>query len=956
MLVGRPCNPSTRLSTAIAPCPDVVRSRRTPLLLVAVLALTGSLLSANPQATAVLPRESGDGAGELTAQLQKASLTASHITSNAALLTLAGHTNRWFYSRTSPGFGICSRDIDAGTPVTAATALEPGTTYTYTAYSNQNCSVPLATVTFTTAIISLSAEHLIVPEDGSAAYTVSLDEAPAETVTISVASTGDSDISVDTSPDILGAQNTLVFTTKDWATAKTVLLEAADDTDRSYGSATITHIASSADTKINGSVQRLKASEGDNDVCANTEAVKNAATGYLVDDCNTLLAAKFMLSGTKTLNWSTSTPVDSWTGVTTSNALPYSLDLSNLDLDGSIPNTLGNLTNLSVLDLRDNNLTGLIPTQLADLTGLIFLALERNRLSGPVPAELGKLENLRYLDLGHNFLSGAIPAQIGNLTELNTLDLTLNRLTGSIPSQIANLTNLIALHLGANDLTGSIPRKIGNLANLEELSLGENRLAGSVPHQLGDLVNLKRLGLAENALTGPIPPALGNLAKLESLVLSVNSLSGSMPKELGKLTQLFSLGVSHNRLTGCLPSNLASADPAFFVTNPQQDGVTLAVCDGITLSDARVQVPEGSEATYTVRLATAPTAAVTLTLTTSGDDSMTVSSSNPGGTADTLVFTAADWDTSRTVTLSSAQDEDRVNNVTSVTHTTSSADAAYNNLTSIVTAVQADDEPSLSTKWVSHNRAALVLSNYSTGWWLRRSSPTNSLCKSKIAFAEEDLRNLIGATRYTYKAYSDSECMTEIAAVTFTTAPTPLPVPEPGDHFIDDNDTGLEGPINKVATAGITVGCDETGVRFCPNKPVSRAQMAVFLQRALKLPVPADASGFHDSQGFAKNAIAAIAEAGITLGCDATGTRFCPRQPVTRAQMAAFLARALKLPTPDVPPAFEDTTDSGFNNAIAAILKDNITLGCDATGTRFCPRQPVTRAQMAAFLARALKL
>ena len=48
-----------------------------------------------------------------------------------------------------------------------------------------------------------------------------------------------------------------------------------------------------------------------------------------------------------------------------------------------------------------------------------------------------------------------------------------------------------------------------------------------------------------------------------------------------------------------------------------------------------------------------------------------------------------------------------------------------------------------------------------------------------------------------------------------------------------------------------------------------------------------------DPQSVRAPAIAAIAAAGITFGCDAG--RYCPDEPVTRAQMATFLARALDL-------------------------------------------------------------
>ena len=104
--------------------------------------------------------------------------------------------------------------------------------------------------------------------------------------------------------------------------------------------------------------------------------------------------------------------------------------------------------------------------------------------------------------------------------------------------------------------------------------------------------------------------------------------------------------------------------------------------------------------------------------------------------------------------------------------------------------------------------------------------------------------------------------------------------------------------------------------------------------------------------------IAAIHKAGITTGCATRPQlRYCPNQPVTRAQMATFLTRALKLDTPTDPVEFADVnTNSVHAAAIAAIHKAGITAGCATTPLRFCPNQPVTRAEMATFLTRALKL
>ncbi|MDX2342405.1 MAG: right-handed parallel beta-helix repeat-containing protein, partial [Acidimicrobiia bacterium] len=95
--------------------------------------------------------------------------------------------------------------------------------------------------------------------------------------------------------------------------------------------------------------------------------------------------------------------------------------------------------------------------------------------------------------------------------------------------------------------------------------------------------------------------------------------------------------------------------------------------------------------------------------------------------------------------------------------------------------------------------------------------------------------------------------------------------------------------------------------------------------------------------------------AGITKGCNPpTNDRFCPEQPVTRGQMAAFLTRALDLGS-GTPGAFSDDDGSVFELDIEALAGAGITKGCNPpTNDQFCPEQPVTRGQMAAFLYRAL--
>lgn len=172
----------------------------------------------------------------------------------------------------------------------------------------------------------------------------------------------------------------------------------------------------------------------------------------------------------------------------------------------------------------------------------------------------------------------------------------------------------------------------------------------------------------------------------------------------------------------------------------------------------------------------------------------------------------------------------------------------------------------------------------------------------------------------------------------------------PGGRFWDDDGSPHEGWIEAIADAGVTLGCGgPEGDLFCPDDPISREQMAAMLVRALDLPASIR-DWFADDAGFFEDEINALAAAGITGGCG--DGSFCPRETVTRGQMAGFLARAFDLPAGT--DRFTDDDGSFFEDEINAIAAAGITLGCGSGS--FCPHLDVTRDQMASFLGRAMGL
>ncbi len=176
--------------------------------------------------------------------------------------------------------------------------------------------------------------------------------------------------------------------------------------------------------------------------------------------------------------------------------------------------------------------------------------------------------------------------------------------------------------------------------------------------------------------------------------------------------------------------------------------------------------------------------------------------------------------------------------------------------------------------------------------------------------------------------------------------------------FTDDDNSIFEADIEWMAGNGYTYGCNPPdNDMFCPDDPVTRGQMAAFMSRALGLTDGVGADLFtDDDNSIFESAIDRIGTVGITLGCNPPDNdMFCPDDPVTRGQMAAFMSRALGLTDGVGADLFTDDDNSIFESAIDRIGTVGVTLGCNPPDNdMYCPNDPVTRGQMAAFLHRGL--
>jgi glycerophosphoryl diester phosphodiesterase len=173
----------------------------------------------------------------------------------------------------------------------------------------------------------------------------------------------------------------------------------------------------------------------------------------------------------------------------------------------------------------------------------------------------------------------------------------------------------------------------------------------------------------------------------------------------------------------------------------------------------------------------------------------------------------------------------------------------------------------------------------------------------------------------------------------------------PAGRFVDDDGLRAEGFAEALAARSVVSGCATD--RFCPASSLSRAQMASFLTRALRLPA-AGGDHFTDDEGSVhEDAINRLADAGIVAGT--TATTYGPTQSVTRGQIASMLVNAF-----DLPP----TSSDRFTDDEGSVHEANINAGrvgfvlepCETSPSSYCPDAPLTRGDMAIFTAKAMGL
>ncbi|XP_062027179.1 receptor-like protein EIX2 isoform X2 [Rosa rugosa] len=296
------------------------------------------------------------------------------------------------------------------------------------------------------------------------------------------------------------------------------------------------------------------------------------------------------------------------------------LYLDSNQLNGSVPESVGQLSSLEELYLSENSLSGVITeAHFLNLSRLQDLDLSGNRFSinlssdwnppfqltdwldmssckvGPAfPKWILTQTNLTHLDLSNAGLSGSLPIKVWDLfSGLDYLDLSMNQIHGKLPN--LSSTSLEYLNLSSNLFSGALPsfslfsgalpsfykrqslylsnnRFSGPLSSLcatqapdlETLDISENLLSGELPNCWMQFQNLISLNLGKNKLSGKIPSSLGNLQGIQGLRLHDNNFSGELPS-LENCTRLFVVDLGNNNLSGRIPTWIGQSLPNLLI-------------------------------------------------------------------------------------------------------------------------------------------------------------------------------------------------------------------------------------------------------------------------------------------------------------------------------------------------------------------------------------------------------
>ncbi|KAK8310313.1 hypothetical protein V6Z11_D02G178000, partial [Gossypium hirsutum] len=243
------------------------------------------------------------------------------------------------------------------------------------------------------------------------------------------------------------------------------------------------------------------------------------------------------------------------------------VNLQRSEIKGSLPEvSRGSLCNLRTLDLSLNAINGKIKGFIDALGGcgnntLDYLDLSSNNLQGKLPDSLGNLKYLSILRLAQNSFSGSLPRSIGNLSNLVMLDLSFNFMNGAVVESIGQLTRIATLNLYGNTWEGTITenhfRNLSRLSIFALSSIGKSVVFNLNPDWVPSF-SLYEIAISNCQLGPRFPTWLRTQVDAFEIILSGAGISDIIPVWFWNLTsRLWWVDLADKQFRGKLPGSVS---------------------------------------------------------------------------------------------------------------------------------------------------------------------------------------------------------------------------------------------------------------------------------------------------------------------------------------------------------------------------------------------------------------
>ena len=662
-----------------------------------------------------------------------------------------------------------------------------------------------------TAGVSIAAEELTIAEGGSDTYQVVLTSKPAHDVIVTITHNGDADIDSD--------PHRLNFLSSDWGTVQTVMVTSSQDADAIDDTAALSHAVASTDEDYNGiAVPEVVVAVTDDE----TAGVSITPTKLTIAEGGSD-AYQVVL---------TSQPTDEVTvTITHSGAGDIGMDHQELtftDSDWEAAQTVA-VAAAQDGDARDDTatLSHTVSSTDGDYNGITVSAVDVTVRDDETAGVSIRPEELTIAEGGSDSYEVVLTSKPSHEVTVTIthggdaeIDSAPDRLTFSSSdwSQEKTVTVRAAQDDDARDDTATLSHTVSSTdGDYNGITVSKVAVAVTDDETAGVSITPTKLTIAEGGsdsyevvLTSqPTHDVTVTITHSGDPDIGIDNRELTFTDSDWETAQAVTVSAAQDDDarddTATLSHSVASTDTDYNGIGVSE--VDVAVTDdetaGVSIRPEELTIAEGASDSYQVVLTSQPSHEVTVTITHSGDGDISIGDQE-------LTFTDSDWGMAKTVSVSSSQDGDAIDDTATLGHSMASADTDYNGIAVPEVAVTVTDDETAGVK-VAPTRLAIPEDASTTYTVVLTSRPSRPVVVALSHSGDPDISANLAQVSFEPSEWDNP------STVTVQASRDPDAVDDTATlrHSASSSDSTYDGaPVDPVR---ITVGdLDSVGVNITP--------------------------------------------------------------------------------------------------------------------------------------------